>query len=64
MAVQYTPTPLDLLRLLGCTERKGEPYLKELESTHNIKLPPLLFDFFSAAWNHPLFRASDVWPTC
>ena len=61
MSIQYNPTPLDLLGFLGCTERKGETFLKEFASEHNVKLPPLLFDFLSLAWEHPLFDTSDLW---
>lgn len=63
MPIQYTPAPLDILSILGCTENRGGPHLKEFESAHHVKLPPLLFDFFSAAWGHPLFQTSDIWTT-
>ena len=61
MAIQYHPAPIDILKFLGCTERKGEMFLEDFASKNNIKLPPLLFDFLSLAWEHPLFRTSDLW---
>lgn len=63
MAIQYDPPPLAVLQFLDCNGSNGRSVLEEFESTHHIKLPPLLFDFFSAAWNHPLFSTSDIWTT-
>lgn len=63
MSIQYRPTPLDILKLLGLTDSRGSVQLEQFQSDHGIKLPPLLSDFFSAAWNHPLFETSDIWVT-
>lgn len=63
MPVQYHPTPLDILRFVGCTEPNGKAELEKFQSDHGVKLPPLLFDFFSLAWGQPLFETSDIWTT-
>lgn len=63
MVINYNPTPLDILKLLGCTGSDGKAELEEFEEEHSVKLPPLLFDFFSAAWEQPMFCTSDIWVT-
>ncbi len=63
MNIQYNPTPLDILKLLGCADSDGRALLEEFEAAHKVKLPPLLFDFFSAVWNHPMFSTADIWVT-
>ena len=63
MSIEYNPTPLKLLNFLGCANPAGKAQLEDLEAAHKIKLPSLLFDFFSRAWNQPLFECSDIWVT-
>lgn len=63
MAIKYDLTAIEMLRLLGYTEPVGKMRLEEFEKENNVKLPSLLLEFLSLAWDNSLFSTADIWTT-
>ena len=61
MSFRYDLTAIDILKLLGYTEPVGRDALLKTECEKNLKLPPILFEFWSLAADSPLFKTADIW---
>ena len=61
MSFKYDLTAVEILRLLGYTEPVGKAVLLKAECEKNLKLPPILFEFWSLAADSLLFKTADIW---
>lgn len=61
MAINYHPTPVEMIQLFGYTEPLAKKELELFEKDNHLKLPKLLFDFLSLVRNQELLSTADIW---
>ncbi len=63
MAIKYNLTPVEVVKLFGYTDPTAKEELELFEKDNHLKLPKLLFDFFSLVRNEELLSTADIWVT-
>lgn len=63
MDFRYDFTAIEILKLLGYTTPVGKENLICAEQEKHLKLPSILFEFWSLAENCPLLSTADLWTT-
>lgn len=63
MDFRYDFTAIEILKLLGYTTPVGKENLTHAEQEKQLKLPSVLFEFWSLAQNCPLLSTADIWTT-
>ena len=63
MDFRYDFTAIEILKLLGYTPPVGKENLIRAEQEKHLKLPSILFEFWSLAENCPLLSTADLWTT-
>lgn len=61
MKFNYDLSAVEILKLLGYSEPIGKDTLLKAERENNLKLPSILFEFWSLTADCPLFKTADIW---